>query len=52
MFRTTLTTILILSAAALLAWSLGGLEGTGVLVGALGGAMDVLGATVVVRRRG
>ena len=38
MFRTTLTTILILSGAALLAWSLGGVEGAGVLVGALGGA--------------
>ena len=37
MIRTTITTVLVLGLAALLAWRLGGIVGAGVLVGALGG---------------
>jgi hypothetical protein len=38
MIRTTITTVFALGLAALLAWRLGGVVGTGVLVGAMGGA--------------
>ncbi len=38
MIRTTITTVFVLGLAALIAWRLGGVVGTGVLVGALGGA--------------
>jgi hypothetical protein len=38
MIRTTITTVLVLGLAALLAWRLGGVVGAGVLAGTLGGA--------------
>ncbi|MDE0891655.1 MAG: hypothetical protein OSB14_05685 [Planctomycetota bacterium] len=38
MTRTLITTLLTLSAAAFLAWRMGGVEGAGVLIGGLGGA--------------
>ena len=39
MFRTTITTVIILAGAALIAWNLGGVVGSGVIVGAVCGAM-------------
>ena len=38
MTRTLITTLLTLSAAAFIAWSMGGVLGAGVLIGGLGGA--------------
>jgi hypothetical protein len=38
MSRTLITTLITLSAAAFVAWSMGGVEGAGVLIGGLGGA--------------
>ena len=38
MTRTLITTLLALSAAAFIAWSIGGVLGAGVLIGGLGGA--------------